>query len=138
MELEEAAGHAKPALQNPVQEELDSPARDPYSPAAQSEHDPAAPKLYLPAGHVVAVELVELAGQAYPGEHAPSQLEFVCPGVAPYLPAAQEPLQAADASPGEAPNRPAEQVVQVEDPAPLYFPAGHWRAVEVVDPAAHA
>jgi hypothetical protein len=67
----EPAGQEYPAAQGPVQEELASPAEDPYLPAGQSVHTPAAPALYLPARQMTTVELVLPSGQAYPGRQGP-------------------------------------------------------------------
>ena len=39
--------------------------------------------LYFPAGHRLAVELVEPGGHAYPGLHSPLQLDVFMPVVLP-------------------------------------------------------
>jgi hypothetical protein len=55
----------------------------PYSPAAQGVQAPAPAAAKLPAAHRVAVALVDPAGQAYPGVHAPVHVDSVSPVVAP-------------------------------------------------------
>ena len=75
-------------------------------------------KLYLPAGHTIAVALVEAAGQVYPALHSP--------------------LQLAEGMAADAPYSPATQSVHTLAPVKLYRPAGHTAAVALVDPATHA
>jgi hypothetical protein len=53
-----------PALHRPVHAALVRPADEPYVPMGHWVHAPAPAKLYVPAGHRVAVALVEPAGHA--------------------------------------------------------------------------
>lgn len=76
-----------PPAQGAVQADDDSPDVDPYLPAPQGVQAPAPAVLYVPAGHSAAVEVTELAVQAYPGLHAPLQDGVVRAGMAPNAPA---------------------------------------------------
>ena len=138
VELVLPAGHAYPAVQlpehdgvhrpdtapnvppghRPVQADIASPVLAPYVPALQFVHVPAPAKLYLPTGHMTAVELVLPDGQAYPAVQLPEQAAVGRPAVAPYSPAAH--------------------AVHVPDPDKLKAPGGHCSAVELVEPAGHA
>ena len=53
----------KPAAQGAVQPTVFNPIAAPYSPALQFVHNPAPVQLYLPNGHIDAVELVDPAAQ---------------------------------------------------------------------------
>ncbi len=126
-------------------------------PAGQGVHADAPAKEYCPTGQMEAVADVDPAGQVYPAEQSPEQVDKICPGP-PYRPAAQGPEQAADArpvvlpyvpaghcavqdalvSPAVEPNVPAGHSVQLPAPAKLYLPTAHTAAVGLVDPAAHA
>jgi hypothetical protein len=116
--LVDPAMHAYPALQLSVQDATGMAGVAPNRPAAQEKHTPAPDRLYLPAGHVAAVALVDPAMHAYPAVQLSVQEATGMAGVAPYRPAAQE----------------------MHTPAPdrLYFPGGHVAAVALVDPAMHA
>jgi hypothetical protein len=136
--LVDPATHAYPALQLASQEGVVSPDKEPnlplrhgplqlavgradttpYSPAAQLMQVSAPGRLYLPAGHTIAVALVEAAGQVYPALHSP--------------------LQLAEGMAADAPYSPATQSVHTLAPVKLYRPAGHTEAVAEVDPATHA
>jgi hypothetical protein len=61
--LVEPAGQKYPGLQAPLHT-LPRAVLLLHFPAGQSVHDPAAEGLYLPAGHMTAVALVDPAGQA--------------------------------------------------------------------------
>ena len=65
----------------------DIPAVSPYVPALQLLQVPAPLKLYWPALHTEAVELVDPAAQAYPAVHSPLHDALVSPDVAPNVPA---------------------------------------------------
>ncbi len=64
----------------------------PNTPTGQLTQAPAPPVLYCPTGQMVAVALVDPAGHAYPGAHAPLHALVVSAGV-PQRPAAQGPSQ---------------------------------------------
>ena len=66
---------------------LDKPAVLPYRPALQLLQAPAPLKLYWPALHTEAVELVDPATHAYPAVHSPLHDALVSPDVAPNVPA---------------------------------------------------
>ncbi len=102
-------------------------------PAAHGEHIAAPARLKVPAGQVDAVALVDPAGHVYPAEHAPLHNADTCPAH-PNLPASHCPLHELFESPTVAPNKPGAQVVQLAAPAVLYRPAGHKRAVALVEP----
>ena len=114
----EPGAHAYPALQLPVQRALVMPDTAPYRPAAQLLQTPAPPKLYCPAGHTIAVALVDPATQKYPAAQLLLQLTDGRPAVAPYVPAGH----------------------RLHWPAPptLYWPATHIAAVALVEPATQA
>jgi hypothetical protein len=105
-----------PAGQTAVHDADDKPSVEPYSPALQSVQLSAPPTLYLPKGHMNAVEFTEPMPHLYPALHTPEHVALDNPVVEPYSPAAQ----------------------LVHDPAPakLYVPSEHMAAVELVDPAA--
>ncbi len=107
-----------PALHKPVHAADVRPDTFPYLPPGQLAHALAPDKLYCPAGHKTAVELVDPSGQAYPAEQLPEQPAVTSPVVAPYKPAGH----------GEHPL----------EPARLYCPAPHTLAVGLVLPAGHA
>jgi hypothetical protein len=135
--LADPATHAYPALQFPVHSGVVRPLDDPYRPASQGPlqlmvgmadtapyrpalqlvHTLAPGRLYLPAGHRIAVALVEAAGQAYPALHSPLQLAFGMADTAPYSPAAQS--------------------MHMLAPAKLCRPAGHSVTMDDVDPEGH-
>jgi hypothetical protein len=136
--LVEAAEHAYPALQGPLQLALGMADTVPYSPAAQSVHTPAPDKLYRPAAHTAAVPLVDPAMHAYPALQLASQDGVVRPDVDPNRPTAQGPLQLALGMADTAPYRPALQLVHTPALTRLYVPLGHTAAVALIDPATHA
>ncbi len=68
----------------------------------------------MPAGHTIAVELVDREGQAYPAVHSPAQFAVVVLVALPNLPAGQS--------------------LQTSEPSRLYFPTGHTRGVAVFGP----
>jgi hypothetical protein len=74
-------------------------------------HVPAPDPLYVPAGHITVVALVDPAGHAYPWVHAAVQVDDVKPAVAPYRPGAQGPAQLELSKADTLPNCPAGQGV---------------------------
>ncbi len=131
----EPGAHAYPALQLPVQRALVMPDTAPYRPAAQLLQTPAPPKLYCPAGHTIAVALVQPAAHACPALHSPVHDDDTRPLMAPYVPAGHGAVHAAVDRAGVAPYRPAAQLLQMPAPSRLYCPAGQMAAVALVDPA---
>jgi hypothetical protein len=93
VEFVDPAAHAYPAVHGPVQPDVvrpdvapyrpgshgpvqvadDMAGEAPYSPATHGVHMLAPAVLYVPAPHSIAVDLVDPAGHAYPGLHAPVQ-----------------------------------------------------------------
>ena len=108
----------RPAAHGPEQPADVSPDVAPYSPAAHRVHVPDPTPLYLPAGHIAAVALVDPALHTYPALHDPLHDAVDKPDVAPYKPDAH--------------------MLHVPDPAIEYCPAGHSTAVALTDPDGHA
>ena len=81
--LVDPGGQAYPGAQGPVQAAEPMPPVAPYRPAAQSVHVAAPAREYLPAGHRLAVALVDPAGQACPATQLPEQAAVDRPVVAP-------------------------------------------------------
>ena len=104
-----------PGLHSPLQFATVVRTVVPYRPGAQPEHTPAPALLYRPAGHAVAVPLVEPAGHAYP--------------------AVQVPVQFGDGIAVVLPNLPAGHGVQLCTPTALYVPIGHGDPVPLMEPA---
>ncbi len=75
--------HAYPAVQLSVQEATGMAGVAPYRPAAQEMHTPAPDRLYLPAGHVAAVALVDPAIHANPAVQLPLHAAVDRPKVSP-------------------------------------------------------
>ncbi len=84
------------------------------------------------------VEVVDRAGQAYPGLQGPVHVDAARPGAAPYLPSSQDPVHKGDVRPALPPYRPAGHCVHTDTPPRLYCPATQTAAVAFVDPGAHA
>ena len=81
------AGHAYPALHDPLHDAVPIAAVAPYKPAWQSTQVEAPARLYLPMAHWDAVADTDPAGHTYPAPHSPLHADDVSPPVAPYLPA---------------------------------------------------
>ncbi len=88
--LVEPAGQECPAAQGPLHAAVLRPTAETLNqvPAGQSVQATAPARLYLPAGHTDAVELVDPAGQKYPAEQAPPQERSVSEVALPHLPGA--------------------------------------------------
>jgi hypothetical protein len=110
----------RPPGHNPLQSAVPSADALPNRPAAQALQVPAPGRECVPAGHTVAVALVDPAGHAYP--------------------ALQVPLHRAVLNPTAVTLNQVPAGQSVHDPAParLYWPAGQINAVALVDSAAHA
>ena len=117
---------------------LGSPAVEPYSPKPQLVQAPDPATENVPAGHTIAVELVEPPGHAYPAVQLPLHVDTVTPVVAPNSPGAHNPLHVAEVRPDVDPNTPAGHGVHSADPVPAKVPAGHSVTVALVDPGGHA
>jgi hypothetical protein len=61
----------------------------PNRPVGQSQHMELPLALYVPTGHIIAVEELEAVGHAYPAVHGPAQVAAVVLARSPYLPAGQ-------------------------------------------------
>lgn len=136
--LVEAAGHAYPAEQFPVQDALVRPLVSPYTPPGQAVQALAPLSEYRPAPHRKVVAFVDPAGQAYPAIHDPSQDAVVRPAEDPNRPAEQRLVHAADVNLVEPPYSPAAQTTHASHPDREYRPGPHAAAVALVDPAAHS
>jgi hypothetical protein len=64
VKLVDPSAHAYPAAQSPLHVAVVSPATDPYLPPGHAVHDPAPPTLYVPAGHMAAVGVVDPTAHA--------------------------------------------------------------------------
>ena len=131
-------GHAKPALQFPLQLAFVSPDDAPNTPAGHVVHTPAPTPLYCPAAHIAAVAFVLPAAHACPALQFPLHAALVRAGVAPNVPAGHGPLHAALVKPETLPYVPAGHTLQAAAPPRLYHPARQMDAVALVDPAMHA
>ncbi len=98
-----------------MQADVVKPGVDPKVPAGQSVHTPAPAREYLPAGHWLAVAVVEPTAHTYPAVHGPLHAAVDRPAVEPKVPAGQS--------------------VQTLAPVREYLPATHWVTVELVDAA---
>jgi hypothetical protein len=117
--LGDPGGHAYPALHWPLQAaDVVMPDTVLKVPPGHSEQLPTPPPLNVPGPHRTAVALVEPAGHAYPGEHAPLHAALVRPKAPPKVP------------PGH--------IGHAATPPVLYWPRAHTTAVVVVDPVGHA
>jgi hypothetical protein len=125
----------RPAAQLPLHADVVKPAAEPNRPATQSVQDPEPATEYLPAGHWLAVALVDPAGQAYPALHGPIHWAEVCAAALPNRPAVQLPLQADVPIAAVEPYRPATQSVHTDAPPKENLPAGHTLAEALVDAA---
>ncbi len=96
-------GQAYPAGHGPLQAAVVSPPVAPYSPGAHPVHSHAPTREYRPEGHIWEVGLGDPGGHAYPGLHSPVHDDVDSPGVDPYRPASQGPVQAAEVRPKVAP-----------------------------------
>lgn len=130
-------GHWKPAGQGPEHWGVVRPPMAPNTPGGHAVHTPAPPVLKNPAGHRDAVAEVDPPGHEYPGEHSPLQEDVSAPG-APHVPAGHGAVQAPSTRPGVAPYRPAAHGEHRPAPPALHWPATHWVARGLVDPAGQA
>ena len=120
--LVEPVEHAYPAVHWPLHAAVPTAAVAPYRPAAHILHAPAPAKLYWPAGHAAAVELVDPAAHAYPAVQLPLHAGDVSPVVAPKVPAGHGPVQEEVVSAAVLPYRPAGQLAHAEAPRRLNVP----------------
>jgi hypothetical protein len=99
------AGHTYPAVQFPLQVELDKPEVLPKLPEGHALQLLAPVRLKVPGGHADTVEFVLPGGQAYPAVQGPEHSEDVWPAVDPNRPPSQGPLQEEVDSPGVDPGK---------------------------------
>ena len=126
--LVDAGGQAKPGAQVPLQFAVTRPDALPYRPALQSVHTPMPPTLYVPAGHSIAVALVDPAGHAYPGLQLPLHIDDVALSVDPYRPAGQgAPTELAMPAPQYRPARAVHVPLHADDVSPVATPYGRVR-----------
>jgi hypothetical protein len=135
--FEDPAGHAYPAVHEPVQLDVVRADVAPYTPAGQTTQLLAPTNEYLPGGHATTEPLVEPGGQMYPAEHTPEHVAVVAPEPDPKYPAAHTPLHADVDKPLVDPYVPGGHETHTDAPPRLYVPGPHTTAVALVDPEGH-
>lgn len=136
--LVDPAAQAKPGAHAPVQLADVRPVVLPNRPAPHALQRPAPPGEKVPAAQMSDVDVVDPAGHAYPGAHAPVQLEDTRPLLLPKRPAGHSPEHVDVFRPAAAPKVPLGHRLQAAAPARLNLPTGHTNAVALVDPKGHA
>ncbi len=107
-------------------------------PTLQFVHAPEPALAYVPGGHTEAVADVDPAGHAYPAAQFPVQAAEANPAKAPYKPAGHGAVQVLVVKPGVEPYVPVGQGEHTPAPTSLNFPGAHTVTVELVLPTGQA